>query len=513
MNRFRPELHVTAEAGVLEAPAGAVRQGSSLHVFHQFRPTPSVGARWAHQVANELPYGWDVCDDVLAPAPGEIDCLAGSSVPVGDGVVELFFVTTSPTGQDADPSRLLGVNLPHQVRGDRSFVIQRARISDLDLISDEISDDPSIVRGEVERLGPVSVDDSAHPVTALVTPSVVRRGDHWLMVALDLTDDTSATIVVLTSTDRAHWTVRGPLTLDGWAQLPPGRPFAPRIVSMTDDVDDTRCDVLFITYPVDDPDVGEVAGYLVGSLDGTVFTVTTGFQVFDHGHDFTRPRIIQGPEPVLLGLVGTFPGTGAANWANCLSLPRFLSLRGGHIYQDIVGVPAAVRSYTDHAAVLTTQLDVSRGAVTVTLLDDNDTELATVRHSGDRVEFDRLRPGEPDREPNLRTAVLAAGDSDTLTILVDGPVCEVFADGGLVSLTSTLCGTDRFARFRVDTAGGARVISAMESLGRHLQRRLAHLDNPEEQERLIAEAALADRDLAAGLDSAGTDPAGQLRSR
>jgi beta-fructofuranosidase len=175
-------------------------------------------------------------------------------------------------------------------------------------------------------------------------------------------------------------------------------------------------------------------------------------------------------------------------------VPRFLTLRGGHLHQDIVGVPSAVRSYTDRAAVFTAQLDVSRGAVTVSLLDEEDGLLATVRHSGDRIEVTRpTRDGVGD----VRTAELADGDSDTLTILVDGPVCEVFADGGLVSLTSSLLGDAPFAKFRVDTTAGSRVLSAMESLGRRLQRRLAQLDNPEEQERLIAEAALADRDLAA----------------
>lgn len=497
MNRFRPELHVTAETGVLEAPAGAVRQGTSLHVFHQFRPTPSSGARWAHQVAADLPYGWDVCDDVLAPTDGEIDCLAGSSVPVGDGTVELFFVTTAPVG-DADRDAQLGSALAHDRRGSRSFTVQRARIRDLDDISDEISDDPSVVRREVERLGPVSVDDSRHRVTALVTPSVIRRDDIWLMVALDLTDDRSASIVVLTSPDRQNWTVEGALEIDGDAGLPDGRPFAPRIVTMEDDTDGRRRDVLFITYPDGEDrgeeDRGEVAGYIVGRLDGSRFTVETGFQVFDHGHDFTRPRVVQGPRPLILGLVGTFPGTGKGTWANCLSLPRFLTLTGGHIYQDIVGVPSAVRSYTDRAAVFTAQLDATRGAVTVSLLDEADRVMATVRHSGDRVEFSRTMD---DGSEDVRTAVLTDGDSDTLTVLIDGPVCEVFADGGLVSFTSAVSGSSAFSGFRVDTTAGARVLSAMESLGRRLQRRLAKLDSAEEQERLIAEAALADRDLAA----------------
>lgn len=498
MNRFRPELHVTAETGVLEAPAGAVRQGTSLHVFHQFRPTEGSGARWAHQAATDLPYGWDVCDDVLAPEGDEIDCLAGSAVPVGDGSVELFFVTTTAAVDAPEDAVLLGSGLPHDRRGNRAFQLQRARISDLDLISEDVSDDPSVVRQEVERLGPVEVDDSAHRVTALVTPSVISHGDHWLMLALDLVDDTAADIVVLTSRDRQRWTVQGPLDIHGevGAAVPEARPFAPRIVTMSDEVTGDRREILFITYPVDG---GENAGYLVGTLDGCTFTAETGFQLFDHGHDFTRPRVVQGVQPVLVGLVGTFPGTDPGTWANCLSVPRFLALRAGHLYQDIIGVPSAVRSYTDRAAVFTAQLDVTHGAVAVALLDDGDRVLATVRHSGDRVELERPDP-DGQGGVSVRTAELAGGDSDTLTVLIDGPVCEVFADGGLVSLTSAVSGKKPFARFQVDTTSGARVLSAMESLGRRLQRRLAQLDDPEEQERLIAEAALADRDLSSGID-------------
>ena len=120
-------------------------------------------------------------------------------------------------------------------------------------------------------------------------------------------------------------------------------------------------------------------------------------------------------------------------------------------------------------------------------------------HRGRRHRNEGRSLAPDDGAGDVRTAELADGDSDTLTILVDGPVCEVFADGGLVSLTSSLHGEAPFAKFRVDTAAGARVLSAMESLGRRLQRRLAQLDNPEEQERLIAEAALADRDLATEL--------------
>lgn len=527
MNRNRPELHVTAEVGVLEAPAGAVALGDTLHVFHQFRPRPDAGARWAHQVASGIPYGWDVCDDVLAPTDDEIDCLAGSSVPV-DGTVELFFVATGPAtsdGSDTSPEKadsaeteslrasLRSNNIPHGHRGDRSFTVQRARISDLSATTDEISDDPSVVSPLVERLGPISVDDSAFPVTDLVTPSVIRHGDHWLMLALTLVDEQDAQIVVLTSDDRQHWTMQGPLDFGGSLpdDTPDGRPFSPRIAVMTDLDTGQRHDVLFITYPTvghaenSEFEPKETTGYLVGTLEGSTFTTTTPYTVLDHGHDFTRPRLVQGKRPVIAGLVGAFPtdteGTeGTENtgtWANCLSIPRFLSLRGGHLYQDVVGLPTAVRSFTDRAAVFTAQLDVEgEGAsVTVNVVDDNAETLLTVTHSGDHVTVDR--------HGDTRTAPLADGDSDTLTIFVDGPVCEVFADGGLVSLTTALQRTGVIDKFEVAPAGDATIISTLESLGRTLQRRLAHLEDPEEQERLIREAALADRDLTAGIDPAG----------
>lgn len=503
MNRYRPELHVTAETGVLEAPAGALSRGDTLHVFHQFRPRPDAGARWAHQVATDIPYGWDVCDDVLAPQGDEIDCLAGSSVPVDDGV-ELFFVTTAATdGQD--PATLHSNTVPHGHRGARAFTVQRARIDGLEASTAEVSDDPSVVSPHVERLGPVDIDDTAHPLHNLATPSVVRRADGWLMIALDLVDDSDARIVVLTSPDRQVWTSQGPLSIDG-AELPAGRPYAPRFAALTDQATGESRDVLFITFPVDSGagagDVEETTGYLVGSLDGTTFRTSAGaagaagFQVFDHGHDFTRPRLVQGDRPVIAGLVGAFPhsedGEAPGTWANCLSVPRFLSLRDGHLYQDVVGLPTAVKSYTDRAAVYTAQLDVESGSATVTLLDTTGGVLLSITHSGDDVSVTR---GD-----DTRTAPLADGDSDTLTVLVDGPVCEIFADGGLVSLTTAVTGRESFDRFSVEAAGGAKVLSAMESHGRHLQRQLAHLDDPEEQEKLIREAALADRDLAAGVD-------------
>lgn len=39
MTTHRPELHFVPEDGVLDAPAGILRDGDTWHLFYQYRPT------------------------------------------------------------------------------------------------------------------------------------------------------------------------------------------------------------------------------------------------------------------------------------------------------------------------------------------------------------------------------------------------------------------------------------------------------------------------------------------
>lgn len=499
-HKQRPELHVTAELGVLEAPAGAVLSDGNLHVFHQFRPRPNEGSRWAHQVASEVPYDWDVCDDVLTPEGDELDVLAGSTVPLSAdpncpdesaNSVELFFVTSAAINdEDKNNSDLLGNRIHHGERGERRFTVQRALIPDIGELQD-VSDDPSQADSRVQRLGPISIDDSAYPVGDLVTPSVVWHRDSWLMVALSLDGETDAQIVKLRSKDRQNWTVKGALHLSDHTGLATGRPFAPRIVSLNDASTGERMDVLFITYPSSDDESHEVVGYLVGHLKDDQFEVTTPFTVFDYGHDYTRPRVAQAEEPLIFGLVGAHPDY-EGQWANCLSSPRFLSLVDGHLYQDIVGTPRAVKGYSDRALIWTGQLDTTSGEVSVDVLCKNGERLVRVTHDATSVTVTR---GEDDSV----TAQLDESDSATLTIFVDGPVCEVFVDGGATSLTSAIPARKPVADVDVKVSGGAEIINSMVTVGQDLLRARAGLDSPEEQERFMAEALVADREVAEGL--------------
>ncbi|WP_282940732.1 GH32 C-terminal domain-containing protein [Corynebacterium auriscanis] len=491
----RPELHITAETGVLEAPAGAIFADGAIHVFHQFRPTPTSGAKWAHQVASSVAYDWDVCDDVLAPEGDEIDILAGSSVGTDEGV-ELFFVsTTADQGEATGRGELLGSEIDHGDKGARQFQIQRAAIDNISEMID-VSDDPSTIDPHVRRLGPISIDDSAYAVRNLVTPCVIPHEQFggWVMVALALEGETEARIVVLSSTDRQNWKVEGPLQLEGNAKLPTSRPFAPRIVRMDDVVTGEAKDVVVVTFPNESTPSRETAGYLVGTLEGNTLHVSTDFRPLDFGPDFTRPRIIQGESTVMFGLVGTHPqAVGVDSWANCLSAPRHLTLADGKLYQDIVGAPAAVRGFSDYGIIYTAQLDASKGKVVADLVNQDGKVVLTITYTANEISI--ARDGV-----NTVSAPLDDADSDTLAIFVDGPVCEVFADGGSATLTSTVLSEQPASAIEVKAHDGAKVIASMRTKGKEIQRRNAGLTSPEEQERFMREALLADRELATGVD-------------
>ena len=461
----RPELHLTAETGVLEAPAGAVIMDGALHVFHQFRARPAEGSRWAHQYAPQLSYGWDVCDDLLAPQGNEIDVLAGASVPIGDRAVELFFVTTYGTETPNNPE-LQANNIARGLRGKRTFQVQRAVIEDLTQAVD-VSDEPTTLDSNVTRLGPITIDDEEHPLDQLVTPSVIEDATHgeenpWLMMVLNLRGEDDADIAVLRSTDRQNWVSLGAVSFSGDPGFPEGRPFAPRIVHMTDSETGAQRHVIFVTFPAEDR---EVTGYVVGDLRGAEFVVEKPFQVLDYGYDFTRPRIIQHQPPIMLGLVGSDPEQDS-NWANCLSSPRNLTLTDGTLFQDVIGAPRAVKHYSDHALLWTAQLDAEQGDVTVEVLDNTEQTIATVTYSSAEVSFQR---GTEDP----RVAPLTEADSDSLTIFIDGPLCEVYADGGATTLTSNISASHPVAGLRVSPAGGAKVLGQLTTQGRELQRSAA----------------------------------------
>lgn len=398
----RPELHVTAEHGVLDAPAGLLVSNDQWHEFHQYEP-PAGAPRWAHQSA-ENPFDWDICDDVLAPEGEETAVRAGSAVE-HEGV-QLIFTS---------------------VRGEHSS-IHRATLTQLD---SELSDDALALDPAVVRHGEIVGDRDGF--TDFRSPCVVADGNGWLMLAVTGPVD-DPQLVLLTSPDLDAWELQGPVTLPG----DPSNLVAPRLVRLVDEVDGATYDVFLVTAERDGVDA---SGYLVGKLDGAKFTEVTPFTRIDYGHDFSRPRATNcaNDETHIFGLMNgigrlddasTHRSLTEERWANCLTLPRHTTLQGGLLFQTpATGLVEAVQ-LADRAQLWSGLIDVQSGAVTV-MLRDTEGPAARITHAGDALKLERLR-----RDEDPATAELVAADTDSLTIVVDGSTVEVYADGGVVTMAS-----------------------------------------------------------------------------
>ena len=477
----RPELHITPERGVLDAPAGVLLDGNDWHVFYQYRPEVPGPARWAHTISQGDPFSWFECDDVLAPVGGELTIRAGSVVPIdGDGTQDANLYFTSVTSG--------GTN------------IQLAKMNEL-TADCPLSEEHTALNPAINRVSAVLKNQEGFQRfrSPCVVPNwqtpINREAGHagWLMLALT-GDAETPTPVIATSQDGQSWDFQGELEFEGelGLDLSPEEGqlstiVAPRILRLRDEVDGEIYDILLLTLERAGVDI---SGYLVGTLRGTTYHVRSGFRRIDHGHDFTRPRntnmttgtTLRGStnnstnpadyytEAALFGFINgvgrhddptQHPSLTDEGWANALTLPRMISLQDGLLYQTPpAGLPEAISaSERAHGYTVLCEVPADEGsALTVSLMDSNGKETARITHSGDTLSIDRsVGPSDRYRDEAPAVAELADGDSDSLTIIVDGSTVEVFADGGCVAMTSRVYFDGGCSAIEAKTTGHAKI--------------------------------------------------------
>lgn len=456
---LRPELHMTAEEGILNAPAGILQDNGTWHMFYQYQPTIDSPSRWGHSISSDAPFDWVDCDDALIPAGGEITLRAGSVVAEGEEGVELYFTKVTATGTT------IGLAKAHEL-----------------LDTCEVSDDTDEVDPIFIRLGKAVEDHGGY--VGFRSPSVVpdweveedRDAGHsgWLMLAVSGPVD-SPTPVILTSPEGRDWAVVGSLTFEGDPGLQSlASIVSPRIMRLRDEVDNDIYDVLLVTVERDGIDH---SGYLVGQLKGAVFHVTRGFTRIDYGHDFTRPRNAaftpgtikedeRDEQAVIFGLLNGIGRQDDAaqhksleeeGWANPLSLPRVVTLQDGLLYQrPPAGLPSAVAS-SSRARSWTGLCEIPDGSSLIVELYDANGEIAvTITHSGETLTLDRsMNQNHSDSQPV--NAPLREDDSDSLTVIVDGSTVEVFADGGQIAMASRVHFDGGCSGMITETTGDAEI--------------------------------------------------------
>jgi fructan beta-fructosidase len=438
----RPGFHLTPERNWMNDPNGLVFHRGRWHAFFQYNPEGSDWGNmsWGHATSVDLQH-WDELPVALR-FTAEEQVYSGSVVAAGpDGQLTAYYTSVSTDGRQAQ---------------------SRATSDDDGLTWQRDPANPILDRGS----------------QAFRDPKIIRYEDadgfRWIMLTVEAVE---RQVLVYSSTDLRTWehvSTFGPVGPIGvvWE--------CPDLIPLAVDgrPDETRWVLLLSTNPVgdeQDPD-GSSMSYLVGDFDGTVFTPERSeLRRLDHGRDFYAAvgfDSAPGGEAVILGWMGNWRYAAdlpASPWRGAMSLPRRLSLTTVDDEPRLVQEPPAF--VTERlTAIEPTTVAVSSEAVDLTLDGDGVVELhwdpstagelrlrltadtggeVVIVHDPTSATLAVTRSGgamdtvHPDFAST--SIVPLAGDGPARLLLsFDGPLLELFVDGGLATVSDlVLLGSGR----------------------------------------------------------------------
>jgi fructan beta-fructosidase len=440
----RPGFHLTPQRNWMNDPNGLVFHRGRWHAFFQYNPEGSDWGNmsWGHASSVDLQH-WDE-HPVALRYTAEEQVYSGSVVAAGpDGRLTAYYTSVSPDGRQAQ---------------------SRATSDDDGLTWQRDPDNPILDRG-------------SH---AFRDPKIIRYEDasgfRWIMVTVEAE---KRQVLVYSSTDLRTWehvSTFGPVGPMGvvWE--------CPDLIQLAVDgrPDRNRWVLLLSTNPIGDAPGrdGSSMSYLLGDFDGTVFTPERAeLQRLDHGRDFYAAvgfdRAPDG-EAVILGWMGNWRYAAdlpASPWRGAMSLPRRLSLTTVDGEPRLAQEPPAfIRDRL--AAIDPTTVTLSSDATDLVLDGGGVVELRWDPSVAGELRLRLTAGGEDDGEvlivhdqassslsvtrsggamdavhPDFASTsvVPLAGDRPAhLLLSLDGPLLEVFVDGGLATVSDlVLLGTGR----------------------------------------------------------------------
>jgi sucrose-6-phosphate hydrolase SacC (GH32 family) len=449
---LRPTAHFTARDTWLNDPNGLVHHDGVYHLFFQSNPGGSTWGdiAWGHATSTDL-VTW--CEQPVAIAATDEEMVFSGSA-VRD-------VRNTGGFAGAGQTALVAVYTSAYVAGPRRGIQAQS-------LAYSVDDGATWARHEgnpVLDVGSAEFRD----------PKVFWYGaddGYWVMVAVEATDQR---VVLYRSTNLRDWT---PLSEFGPAHATDGVWECPDLFPLrVRGTDETRWVLVVSLNP------GGIAGgsgtqYFVGDFDGTTFTPSRlsgstdpwTFDWLDYGHDlYAAVSFNDAPDGrrLMIGWASNWSyarDTPTAPWRSAMSLVREVELvRTGdgrlRLAQTPVLPPEAEHLLTEREHPLTERehpRDPARGGLRrfdVRVPCEPGTRARLVlssRSSADRVELvvdgdartlssDRTASGTVDFHPDFPVVdtapLLGDGDECELTVVVDGCVLEVYADGGLATLT------------------------------------------------------------------------------
>lgn len=416
MSLPRPRFHLAPARNWMNDPNGLVFTGDRWHAFFQFNPEGNDWGNmsWGHASSADLLH-WDEHPVALRHRPGE-QIYSGSIVAGDDGTLSAFYTSAYDRGIQAQ-SRATSVD------GGTTWTMDAAN--------------PVLDRGSSD----------------FRDPKVVRvPGGGWLMLAVEAVE---RRVVLYASDDLSTWRETGsfgPLGSEGvvWE--------CPDLVRLPVEGTTERVWVLLLsTNPVgDDADpAGSAMHYVVGDLvDGVFHSLDGDLRPLDHGRDCYAGVTFDsapGGSAVMLAWMGNWRYAHvvpSSPWRGAMSSPRTLGLRriddALHLVQHPVLPPfgeldASSLRIEPHAVLDVRWDPAAAGSVRLRLKGEGDAVVEVVHDPAARtLSVSRTGRAADALHPDfagVRTAPLADPASGALTLVIDGPLLEVFTDDGLTVLS------------------------------------------------------------------------------
>lgn len=435
IERWYPKYHIAPERGWLNDPNGLVYFKGQYHVFFQHHPdAPKWGLmHWGHVVSDDMVH-WQPQPIALTPSePYDQDgCFSGSAL-VKDDVLYLFY-----TGHV--------------------------------IVNDSV--EPPIIR-QVQCLATSEDGIKFHKQGIIIEPpegymhfrdpKVWQDAKDYKMILGAAHESRGAELLLYRSDDLHTWHFE-------------------RIFWQTD-----RTDVYMFECPdlmfVDDHAVLMCspqgmqakgydyrnlfqAGYWLGKYAAGVFTATTDFQEFDHGHDYYAPQsfVAADGRRIVIGWMDMWEAnmpSAADGFAGVLTVPREIAINdAGLLTQNPIRELSMLRSepttrthinltngmenlyLSTKSAEIICQIDLTQttadkaGLYLAASGDFSEYAALYIDQSCGRLFLDlsRMASGSDDE----RSIPLPMGDALTLRILMDASSMEVFVNDGIAALSSRI---------------------------------------------------------------------------
>lgn len=306
-----PFFHIHPPCGLMNDPNGLAYFGGKYHVFYQWFPFgPEHGMKhWAHVISEDL-QNWEWSDQMLIPDQEyeKNGCYSGNAIEA-DGKLYLYYTANYKTEQGKIPKQAMAVM-------DSDGTICKYPNNPV------IDEQPEGMIGEIRD------------------PFVFEKeGVYWMLLGSGSMDG-KARLLLYKSTDLYHWEYQGNIKLTG-IDLDLGYMFeCPSYIEV--DGKDVLCLSLMGRTPVGERFHNEFSSvYFIGklNLEEKVFHVES-FDEIDKGFDFYAPQMFYGKnkQPMMFAWLGCgaqeLPYAKEDMWIHSLTMPRFLIIKEGKLYQE-----------------------------------------------------------------------------------------------------------------------------------------------------------------------------------